>query len=673
MADLKTVERAFMKAHAAGDTQAATVLAREVQRQRALATPQTPQMSNTEGKGNRELSIGQTALDAAKSFGTGVGEGVIGMAGLPGDIAAITKRGVEAAAPFVGLDPSAAGQTFAAFNPTSYLPTSGQIKSPIEQNVTGKFYEPKSTTGEVFNTMGQLAPTAATGPGGVIRKAAMDVVPSLAGESASRLPGIKGTKAAPYVKVAAELAGFVGTGAAAGLAKLATETPEAFALRKVAQAAERSNTSLPQATQEVNRIGKTSPDIMLADTLGKSGQRLSRAIINKGGRGAEDLTTALKDRQAGQIDRITQQLKTNLGDPNAYHQSLDTSLEALRTNAKPFYDAAYAKTINYAKDGPAITAAWLKIPERLRAQVVSAANDLLTTEGKQASKIGDVIGRDANGRMTPQPSVEQWDYIKRGLDSVIQGTEGQAASGGMSAFGHSLSRVKNELMATIDNAVPEFKQARQIYSSDLQVKNALEQGRKAITADHELITKQLSKLDASAQSMFRTGYARAILERMGTMGPGHDAIGRIWNAPALQSRLQAVFGSQQKFEQFAGFAKNEQKMGETFNASRANSTTAQQISDLNDAGQSTAIDFGAAAATGGLRHAVLQYLTKQARTLGGLTEKRANAIADILMQKGVTAKQMQMAQSGGGGLPATIRMLLTANSPGSGNQVPQPQ
>lgn len=413
------------------------------------------------------------------------------------------------------------------------------------------------------------------------------------------------------------------------------EPTSKFAARKVVQAADRAGTTIPKAMDEVSRIGQTNPDVVLGDVLGKSGQRLARAVVNKGGAGAEDMTQKLGQRQAGQPERAVSAVSRALGDPESYYGNMEQALTALKTNAKPIYEAAYRKPIDYARFGNELDTAFARIPKRIQGQVVSAANDLMQMEGVQSQQILARIADDGSVTFERLPDVRQWDYIKRGIDKIIEGQEGQAASGGMSTFGRVLSQVKNDLLSTLDRAVPEFKMARKVYSDDLAVKNALEQGRKAISIDPELITKALKDMDAAAREMYRAGFARAIGDQVGRVRYGNDAINRIWNTPSQQKRLRAVFGSKKEFERFAQFAKGEQMMADTWNAVRGNSTTAQQINDMMDAGNPV-VDMAAQAATGGWKSALVNAVMRWGRTIGGLTEARADEIARLLMSKGMT-------------------------------------
>jgi hypothetical protein len=455
------------------------------------------------------------------------------------------------------------------------------------------------------------------------------------------------------------------------------EPTERYATRKVAEAATRAGTTLPDAMQEVNRLQKTNPEVMLADVLGKSGQRLSRAIVNKGGEGAERLSQSLGNRQAGQGERIQGAVTKGLGDPEAYHGNLDTALKALKTNAKPVYEQAYAQPIDYARYGSSLDQAFNRIPPRLQGQVVTAAKDLMRLEGVKSKQIMAKIGPD--GRVTFQrlPDVRQWDYIKRGLDKVIEGEEGQAASGGMSQFGRVLSQVKSDLLGVLDEAVPDFAAARKIYSDDLAVKNALEAGRKALSLDPELIIKNLQGMDAAARAMYRAGFARALGDQIGRARYGSDVINRIWNTPSQQARLLAVFGSRKGFQQFARFAAGEQQMSSTFKAISGNSTTAQQLNDLIDAGN-PALDLAAHAATSGIKGALLAAVLRWGRTIGGLTEARANQMADLLLSQGMTpelqaaATRQELSSAQKAALSRLINPAAMLSSANGTNALPGP-
>lgn len=297
MADLTTVERAFMKAHTAGDVQAAGVLAREVKRLRSM--PAAPQISNEAGKSNRELSMGDTALDTAKSFGTGLAKGVIGIAGIPGDVSNLVISGL-------GKLNNQSPEEIARIQGTNYLPTSGQIQGAVERNVTGPFYEPKSTVGDVSQTVGEFAPNAVGGGAGLLRKGAMVVAPALASEGVGRIPGIKGSEAEPFARAgAAILSGGITHGltspSTAGVLKDTSQTLNVMRQAKTAayklaeDTAGKQQIALPEFGGIVRRMNAEAAKAGLGGPLSKTTDMLhprAKAILS-------DVTRNMKDMLRG--------------------------------------------------------------------------------------------------------------------------------------------------------------------------------------------------------------------------------------------------------------------------------------------------------------------------------------------------------------------------------------
>jgi hypothetical protein len=131
----------------------------------------------------------------AKSLGTGLAEGVIGLAGLPGDIYHLGLR--------------ALGDNL---TPESRF-GSNSIKKGIE-GYTGDFYKPQGTAEETASKIGQFAPAVIGGPETLAAKfATRAVAPAVASEAAGKLA--EGTAAKPYAELAGALGGAVGASAAA--------------------------------------------------------------------------------------------------------------------------------------------------------------------------------------------------------------------------------------------------------------------------------------------------------------------------------------------------------------------------------------------------------------------------------------------------------------------------
>lgn len=181
-----------------------------------------------------EMSYGETAADVAKSFGTGVVRGVIGLAGMPADIGrGLAGLGVRGVGYLVGADQEKlAADVARAQEVMSKMgtapPTSAEITQNVER-VTGPLYTPRGTAGEFAEPVGEFVPSAIAGPGGLVRKAAMAVVPGVASEAAGQ--AAEGTVYEPAARIAGGIVGGVaaagrGSGAAKAMREAAPDLAE---------------------------------------------------------------------------------------------------------------------------------------------------------------------------------------------------------------------------------------------------------------------------------------------------------------------------------------------------------------------------------------------------------------------------------------------------------------
>jgi hypothetical protein len=148
-----------------------------------------------------------TAADIGRSAVSGIGQGALAVAGLPGDL----KGGVDwLMGKVLPMTPEQQAQ-YAGAN-TLVPPSTAELRGAV-QDVAGPFYQPRSTVGRYAESIGEFAPAAVTGPGGVVRKAAMAVAPGLLTEGAQDVTA--GTAAEVPATIAAGVLGG-GIGAMAG-------------------------------------------------------------------------------------------------------------------------------------------------------------------------------------------------------------------------------------------------------------------------------------------------------------------------------------------------------------------------------------------------------------------------------------------------------------------------
>src|SRR3569623_129212 len=164
--------------------------------------------------------FGGTLADVGKSIVSKGAEGLLGLAGMPGDLVELGARGLDRATRGIG---SLMGQDFAPRADQTPLLGSGQIKNAVE-GVTGQFYEPQTTPGKYAGAVAEMLPAMLGGPESLATKfATRALVPGLASEGAGQTT--KGTAIEPLARVGGALIG--GIGASKALAPSALAAPTA--------------------------------------------------------------------------------------------------------------------------------------------------------------------------------------------------------------------------------------------------------------------------------------------------------------------------------------------------------------------------------------------------------------------------------------------------------------
>lgn len=162
-----------------------------------------------------------------KAAGSGLAEGGMSLAGMAGDAQQMSgdlaSWGMgKLGAPQSWQDAARSTAQFMALPGLGQMPRSGQIKETVE-SVTGPMYQPKTSLEGYIKKIGEFAPAAVAGPGGVMRKTAMTVLPAVASEAAENATSNESLK--PYVGSGAALLTAV-TAPAAATKTLQTVAPK---------------------------------------------------------------------------------------------------------------------------------------------------------------------------------------------------------------------------------------------------------------------------------------------------------------------------------------------------------------------------------------------------------------------------------------------------------------
>jgi hypothetical protein len=415
--------------------------------------------------------------DIAKSAAIGIPKGVIGLAGAPGDIAEFGARGIDKASQLVGR---MIGVDVKPREPRAPTYGSADIQKGVE-SVTGKFYEPKTTAGEYAQTLGEFAPAALAGPGGLLRRAVTQVAaPALASEAAGQ--ATKDTAAEPFFRVGGALAGGpAAVMAARGIGRLA-------------------GPGISTTPGNVARVAGVDVPLSGGQASGDVTQQIMENAALRGARGAPAQKVAEGFFQGGQAPALAD-ARQNVGRSldQFGQQIVDSPVAAGEMASEAARNIERASKVNYgglydtamALPGEIHAAAFEGIGQKIKGSLTLGRDPVIIDDvttpiaSRAIQDIDNTIARlkiqnraDPFGQPNPENitgvNLQGYDQARKRLVSMAQsaerGTADRRAVGRViSAFDdHVENAIANGLFTGDDRALTALRDARAAYREHQQ-------------------------------------------------------------------------------------------------------------------------------------------------------------------------------------------------------------
>jgi hypothetical protein len=456
--------------------------------------------------------------------------------------------------------------------------------------------------------------------------------------------GLTSAVAGPVIAKSAQALGSTGRAIKDKFAP-SPKSVEERATTKVLEAMSRDDLDPMQARVmlEKDRAMGVNPTLMDVTPSTKS---LGEAVVTVPGPGRKILGGALEERIEEGRDVVGQRVIKDLAKGKDYVASEDSLVGKLRANANNLYDEAYKfGTVN----DPRI----LKVLEDdTFKKAYDKARSIAEKEARAAELRGEDTSRfvlkpiyqvDSEGTATrvELPDVRTLDYIKRGIDAIID--EGFKGKGMSTAEANALKDLRRAFIGAIDESTVDpstgksaYAAARAKYAGDMEVLDALRLGREEYMTPKTLpeqAKKIVAGMSDAERDALRTGAAQAILSKIQDAPQQINAAQRVIGAPATRKRLEALFENPQEYEIFEAALKREAELFRNAQEIVRGSRTqpkAEAVKDLKSgsgvidvAGEAVDVAMGT---PGSVVGRVLKYL--QARTT--LDEKSAAEIAKML-------------------------------------------
>lgn len=389
----------------------------------------------------------------------------------------------------------------------------------------------------------------------------------------------------------------------------AMRSPEQQGVRLTAKYLARDQLTPEQLAANLKMLG---PNATLADAGGKNILALGDFAAQAPGTAKDAGMRLLEERAQGAGPRVISSLTKGLG---VNSTNIDDAVQQLHANMRgisPQYETAMANA-----EVPMTEKLGILIKDPIVKRALSAAKGIVQTdstlsqlEGKGAldaiekqlssieatqNKTARAFGSDVpligTGKVSlgyeSAPTLRAWDYVKRGLDSIIDENT-DAITGKMTNLGRQASQLKYNLVNELDTSGEGgklYQAARSAYADEKASEYALKLGRAFLNEDSEVTARHFSAMSAPEKQFFKMGAARAVRDKILGAPDTGMAYAKFDKTPILKERLKAAFGNDSEFNAFMQNLKNEVRMGQTFERFRGNSATASRSLVAKDVGE----------------------------------------------------------------------------------------
>lgn len=420
-----------------------------------------------------------------------------------------------------------------------------------------------------------------------------------------------GAVAGPVGYGTAKVAGKALHMAAQPIMRAMTNTPTRQAERIVSRAMEADDLSLPTVRAELERLG---PNATIAD-LGENLSATARGATARTGSARTIASNLLNDRQTGQQSRLLSAAGGEDFDVGDFKASFARAMTQRQSQAAPLYEKAYATS--------------MQMTDQLKALIKRPA---LKNALQRALTIVKDEGITTNGEVG---HVRVMDAAKQELDDQI----GSALRNGERNTARRLLRIKNELLAEVDAQVPEYKQARELFSSEASLRDAGSLGRSVLTTrvDMEAAEIAVEAMTEGERHAFRMGAIRGLIDKLEGTPETRNAAGKLVESVRARDLLKMAFPDQAALDRFIRTAEAESQFSFTRNRVMGGSPTARIQEDVRALDQGS----GVLAAMAQGRDAVgvgLQLLKKMG--MGDASEETLNEVARILFSRDMPDGQL---------------------------------
>ena len=316
--------------------------------------------------------------------------------------------------------------------------------------------------------------------------------------------------------------------------------------------------------------------------------RLTENVVNTPSGEQADLARRLFNTQSSAPQRVKSLAKDAVPTPD-YFATEESVLKTLRDNAERNYGSGWQNVevrdprIMQVLDDPAIRSAYMDALGNSRLQQQEAILNGVDPSQYKLREIfdpimdaeGAVVGLSPTGKMAPDMGT--LNQVKIALDRKIS----SLYASGQGGQATSLRGLRDAFVKRLDEVGPaEFKAARNQYKGDIEIKEALEQGKNSAGLRWQQFGKFMKDYSLGEQQAFKTGFMQQVLKGFEDTGTRQNFAKNLLKENSLK-KFQSVMDPGE-FQVFEAALRREEQLFNDIGQATGNSATFRRAAERED-------------------------------------------------------------------------------------------
>jgi hypothetical protein len=333
--------------------------------------------------------------------------------------------------------------------------------------------------------------------------------------------------------------------------------------------------------------------LTLMDVSGENVRGLAGRVARAPGEGRSLITSTLKDRDLSAGTRLNADIDRALPIGSAYdtHLALD---QARRKAAEPLRNQAYAQpSVNPDKmAGNGLIGRFMRSPSMKKA--VAKALSIAAEERRDPMTLGVGFDEEGNIQFVKVPSWQTLDYIKRGLDDVVEQHRNPLTKRlELDTEGKAQQQTRVEYRETLAGLNDYYKKYLDSYSGPSSSMDAMRAGQDFLSQRPEEIRRRIAELRPGDREFYKLGAADALRTRVGDKGVSADESKAIIKDRNTREKLRPLFDNDAEYDRFIASVETEQRMfGTLYDVLGNSKSAARWAEDAEKSNVASAIKAG---------------------------------------------------------------------------------